>query len=311
MKKIYLVALCAMFCLGSAAQSNVENDDETTAVADSSIVGPESGDEPRVNRAENAQLAEISALLAQIKQLTLNGNGDKPDSEPVDIFKPVCGRSKFTRRHYIYQTLDISPTISTDHDPNLPETTSNGKEIDDSQIASFTGFGLNFGYSLIFVPGRIEGEQLRLNRMGFAYNIGIVASFSKQDKYGTTGSFLLKLGAEMGNGHFLGIGYDILGGYGKSTGDMYSIIYEENDDDDLADPYTEWCWQYGMQIWLRTDLLKTAISNTEMLMFARFIRSVNPEKIEGDSQKVNDKLAYDNYWKDEVWSFGIMFRYKF
>ncbi|MBR6355947.1 MAG: hypothetical protein IKR92_03725 [Alphaproteobacteria bacterium] len=258
-----------------------------------------------------AELSEVSALIAQLKELTMRDSAANALLEmPENIYKPIRGKSKFARRHHIYQTLDISPTVSTDKDPDQPDYTSNGKEVDEDQLDSPLALGLNFGYSLIFVPGREEDGQLRLNRMGFAYNVGLVASFSRQEKYGTTCNFLLKSGIETGNGHPMGIGFDVLGGYGKSAGDTYLLVYEEDDADDLATPYTEWCWQYGAQLWLRSNLLHTAVNNAEMLIFARFIRSVNPNGDELTSF-VSDKIAYENYWKDESWSFGITFRYKF
>lgn len=322
MKKLLFIALCAMFCLGSAAQNENENENEVVESAALSASAPAAPVKParkympeyreQEQQATGAQLVEVNSLIAQLKELTLNGDSlaDALD-KPTDIYKPVRGKSKFARRHHIYQTLDISPSVSVDKDPDLPEYTSNGQEVDDDQVASPTGVGLNFGYSLIFVPGHEENGQLRLNRMGFAYNVGLLASFSRQDKYGTTCNFLLKSGIETGNGHMMGIGFDVLGGYGKSAGDTYLMVYEENDEDDLATPYTEWCWQYGAQLWMRSNLLHTAIRNVEMLIFARFIRSVNPDKYPPSYIDQENKVSFENYWKDESWSFGVTFRYKF
>ena len=316
MKKLLFVAFMAMFCLGSAAQNEYESEVDEFVEVDSTEVEEQSGSKTKHtvpkqdDSAVTAQLAEVSALINQLKELTLNGGDSVVDvREFTDIYKPIRGKSKFARRHYIYQTLDISPSINHDHDSDQPEYTSKGQEVDDDQLSSPIGYGLNFGYSLYFVPGREENEQLRLNRMGVAYNLGLVFSVGKQDKYGVTCNFLLKTGIETGNGHPMGIGFDILGGYGKSTGDCYLTVYDENDEDDLAQPYTEWCWQYGAQLWLRTNLLKTAINNAEMLIFARLVRSVNPNN--GESVRIDDKTSFDNYWKEEQWSFGATFRYYF
>lgn len=324
MKKLLFITLCVMFCLCSAyAQNDYESEvDEFEEVVNDSSDVPKAKPKfarknyvPTYQQQEQdrtgAELQEISSLIAQLKELTMRGDSatNAQLEVPENIYKPIRGKSKFARRHYIYQTLDISPTVSTDKDPDQPDYTSNGKDVDEDQLDSPMALGLNFGYSLIFVPGREEDGQLRLNRMGFAYNVGLVASFSKQEKYGTTCNFLLKSGIETGNGHAMGIGFDVLGGYGKSTGDTYLTIYEEDDADDLATPYTEWCWQYGAQLWLRSNLLHTGINNAEMLIFARFVRSVNPNKDE--TFYISDNVAFDNYWKDESWSFGITLRYKF
>lgn len=323
MKKLLFIALSVMFCLGSAAQneSEYEEVDEFVEVDSTDVpipIPPKPVRKKHVptyqlqeQQQTGAQLVEVNELINRLKELTLNDDSLADALEmPENIYKPIRGKSKFARRHYIYQTLDISPTVSSDKDPDLPDYTSKGQEVDDDQLDSPLAFGLNFGYSLIFVPGREEDGQLRLNRMGFAYNVGLVASFSRQEKYGTTCNFLLKSGIETGNGHPMGIGFDVLGGYGKSAGDTYLTIYEEDDADDLATPYTEWCWQYGAQIWLRSNLLHTAVKNAEMLIFARFVRSVDPYRNE-ETFFVSDKLMFDNYWKDESWSFGITLRYKF
>ena len=320
MKKLLFIVLGTMFCLCQVnAQSEEEVDDfvevpenyngaaDTAAVVHSKHLLPPTYAEEKATL--NAQLQEVSSLISQLKDMTLKGDTAIDLSVPEYIYMPIRGKSKFSKRHYIYQTLDISPSVSGDHDPDLPEQTSNGQDVDEDQVANQTALGLNFGYSLIFVPGRVVDDQLRLNRMGFAYNVGLVASFSRQEKYGTTCNFLLKTGIEAGNGHMMGIGLDILGGYGKSSGDEYLTIYKEGDDDDLANPYTEWCWQYGAQLWLRSNLLSTAVKNSEMLIFARFVRSVNPHDY--THEHVSDSYAYDDFWKEENWMFGVTLRYKF
>ncbi len=310
-QRLLFIVLSAMFCIGSAAQNNDVNgpeseiknviDDNNSAVSDSARSHRRFEED---DQEVQVQLADVNTLLDKIRELTINGGADEPSSSIRNLV-PIKGKSKFTRRHYIYQTLDISPHVSTDRDSNLPEQTSNGKDLDESQLDSPTAFGLNFGYSLIMVPGREENDMLCLNKLGIAYNIGLLASFSRQDKYGTTCSFLAKLGFETGNGHAMGIGADFLGGYGKSNGDSYQLEYEDYERDDLADPYTAWCWQYGSQIWMRNNLLKTAMKNTEMLIFARFVRSIDPRK---DSEMIK---GYDYFWKEETWSFGIILRYTF
>lgn len=305
MKKLLLIALSAMFCLGSAAQNDeVEEVDAPTVVTKpSGNVKPVAGEKEL-----EAQLIEVSKLISKLKQITLNDTSAE-SSIPESIYKPIHGKGKFWHRHYVYQTLDISPTVTSDRDPNQPDYTSTGQEVDDDQVDSSLGLGMNFGYSLLFVPGREENGMLRLNRMGFAYNVGLVASFSKQDVYGVTCNFLLKAGVETGNQHMMGIGFDVLGGYGKSIGNIY-MLSNDADEDDLAQPYTSWCWQYGAQLWLRTNLLKTAVKNSEMLIFARMIRSALPKGY-SEYVQITNSLAFEDYWKDESWSFGVTMRYYF
>ena len=301
MKKLFLIALCAMLCFGSASAQQIDSDEVApTEIVDSTPQKPARKHVPEYVKQEDESVkAQLEALSQKLNQLLLSQ--EDTVKIPEDIYVPIKGKNKFTRRNHIYQTLDVSPTISTDKNTELPESTSNGKEIDEDQLDSPT----------VFVPGRIENDQLKLNRMGFAYNVGLVASFSRQEKYGTTCNFLLKTGIETGNGHMMGIGFDLLGGYGKSTGDTYLIVYDKNtDEDDLASPYTEWCWQYGAQLWMRCNFLQPVMKNTEMLVFARCVKSKRPGDL-NDTEFVSDTWSYDNYWKDESWSFGIIIRYKF
>ncbi len=298
MKKLLFIALCAMFCLSVNAQNEDDVAVESTATSMSSA-----------SSQFEEQLNELAALIEAYREMSLKVDSAASDSTAAKVgYVPIRGKSKFMRRHLFYQTLDVSTSLSTDNDPDLPEQTSNGQDIDVGQLDSPTSFALDFGCSWTFVPGHEEGDMLRLNPLGFAYSCGIMSMFSRQEKYGTVCSFLLKGGVETGNGHIMGIGIDILGGYGKSTGDTYKTVYKENESGKLANPYTEWCWQYGAQIWLRNNLLSTAVKNSEMLIYARFVRSANPHSA---STYTSDTLSYDDYWKGENWSFGITFRHRF
>ncbi len=297
MKKLLFIALSAMFCVSVNAQNEdgvaVENTATSVSSASSQL---------------EEQLNELAALIEAYREMSLKVDSAAADTTAAKGYVPIRGKSKFMRRNFFYQTLDISTSLATDNDPDLPEQTSNGQDIDENQLNSPTSFALNFGCSWTFVPGHEEGDMLKLNPLGFAYSCGVMAMFSKQDKYGTVCSFLLKGGIETGNGHAMGVGADIMGGYGKSTGDTYKIVYEEHDADRLATPYTEWCWQYGAQIWFRNNLLSTAVKNSEMLIYARFVRSVNPHST---STYTSDTLSYDDFWKGENWSFGVTFRHRF
>ena len=214
----------------------------------------------------------------------------------VNIKVPIKGDSKFSRKFYTYQTLEFSTIAGKDKDQSDDEAVEKSQGI--SGIINDLNVGLNVGYSMIFVPGRVVDDQLELNRFGFAFSTGLLAAFDHQDEYDVTCDFLLKLGVETGNGHALGIGLDMLLGGGKSAGAMY--------DEEVSYPYTMWCWKRGAQMWLKTNLLTTGIKNMDILAFARFVYSQNPDKDEGVA---NPELM--TLWLEESWQFGITLRYRF
>lgn len=149
--------------------------------------------------------------------------------------------------------------------------------------------------------------MLQLNQLGFAYGVGFVSSFSQSDRYGTCCSFLGKLSVELGAFHSMGLGFDLLGGGGKSPDDFFIFkngIVESEEPDKIV-PYTEWCWQYGGQIWMKVNLMGSFIKNAETLIFARLIKAVNPNVAKEASQ------YHYNAWKGETWFFGTTIRYSF
>ncbi len=176
---------------------------------------------------------------------------------------------------------------------NIPE------DIDD------TGLGLNFGYSLIFTPGHEENGQLRTNKFGFAYSLGMLASFTTSDRYGTTCDFMGKIGVETCHHRKMGIGFDFLLGYGKSPGNFFTFNNIVDDNEPLGvNPYTEWGLKYGGQLWLKTGLLGGSSSHTDVLLFARLIKAPEPSDIQEFS------LNSYNLWKAESWGFGVILRYR-
>lgn len=226
-------------------------------------------------------------------------------SDTLSIKVPLHGKSRFAQSHYIYQTAEISMLVG--HDKNRDDNDANqgatdGDSFTAPDIISGLNKGMNIGYSLIFVPGTIKNDELELNRFGFAYSTGFVAAFDRQDDYDVTCDFLFKLGVETGNGHALGVGLDGLIGGGKSSGTMYDL----NDETQTPNNYTMWCYKYGAQLWIKTNLLTTNVENSDILVFARFVDSKNPQ---------NDNLLWENGiyndWIEESWQFGVMFRYCF
>ena len=217
------------------------------------------------------------------------------------IVVPVMGKNQFTKHHLIYQELGFSTIAGKDNDRDTDsDSAPKGTDGQSSNLPNLDeqlNLGLNVDYTLKFVPGTIDGDNLVLNRLGFAYSAGIVAAFDRQDDLGITCDFMAKIGIEAGNGHALGVGLDGLIGTGKSSG----TFYLEGED---PEGFTEWCLKYGAQFWVKTNLLTTSIPNTDILMFARFIYSKDPLT----NIDLGDIYAV---WHEEAWTFGITLRYQF
>lgn len=220
--------------------------------------------------------------------------------EPVVSEPPTypLGRGLF-KKHHVEQAIEVSPSISRDK-VNQSDLLS-GQNLENFENTENTGFSIDFGYSVIFIPGYEEDSKLFLNKAGFAYSLGLIASFTRNDRYGTTCNVLLKAGIETCYNKKMGIGLDLMGGYGKSPGDIfwYKNIAEDTAPT-LITPYTLWGWEYGGQLWLKT----TTINKSDIIIFARLIMSPDP----GEIQKFS-AISY-NLWKEESWSFGIIIRYK-
>ena len=209
------------------------------------------------------------------------------------------GRGLF-KKHHIEQALELCPNISkskTSQSDLLPG--QNVDEIND------TGIGMNFGYSVIFNPGYEKDGQLHLNKAGFAYNVGFIASFSSSDRYGTICDLMAKVGFETCHNRKMGFGADFLIGYGKSAGDVffYNNILENTEPSSVS-PYTLWGKKIGGQIWIKTGLLGNALNSTDILIFARLIKAPDP----GEFGKAS--LNTYNVWREEYWSFGVIIRYR-
>ena len=308
MKKVVIIMLGMMFAVCSAyAQTNEEIEEQVidtlVTVTPQEIADVDTS--PKTEASEpvtKSDLAELSSLLTALGQKMLEE--DAPPTGPLSF--PVMGKTKFAQSHYIYQTVEVSTIAGKDKDPDNgdegEDVNHDGKNDNIPDVISNLNLGMNIGYSLIFVPGTIKGDQLEINRFGFAYSTGFIAAFDRQDNYDVTCDFLGKLGVETGNGHALGIGVDFLFGGGKSAGTIYDL-----DDEELTpEHYTMWCLKYGAQVWLKTNLFTTSIKNTDVLAFARFVHSQNPMN---DQELLNYNLV--NQWVEESWQFGVTLRYRF
>ncbi len=286
MKKLLFIALSAMFCLSVNAQDIMDEVDDFVEVTDSDVVDA-------VPRGDASQYIQPN-MLSMVQEFT-----PAMDNKPLEEQLYPLGKGLFGK-HLVEQAIELCPSVTKNKiSQSDMQVGKIPEDIDD------TGLGLNFGYSLIFVPGHEENGQLRLNKFGFAYSLGFVTSFTISDRYGTTCDFLGKIGLETCHTRKMGIGLDFLLGYGKSPGNFFTFndIVEDKEPTGVK-PYTEWGLKYGGQLWLKTGLMGGASSHTDVLLFARLIMAPNPNDIQEYS-----KYSY-NLWKKESWGFGVIRRYR-
>jgi hypothetical protein len=174
--------------------------------------------------------------------------------------------------------------------------------------------GANFGYSVVFVPGYQENDQLLLNRFGFAYSVGVIFQFDNEKKVGVTCDFLGKIGVETGFNKPIGVGVDFLFGGGKTAQavvDVTNVDFENPDVDDLIITQENlWCAKTGTQLWLRLNFLTKSVNNFDTALFTRFVYSFRPYS---DAEYAHRAEMYDEiaFWQHESWSFGFTMTYFF
>ena len=280
MKRLIFIALSAMFCFGTAAQNDVSVSEPSEAIS---------------GEMTNDALISQNSMFGMVQEFSPIGQGVVKVEEQV---YPL-GNGLF-KKHHIEQALEICPSVSKSKVSQSELLT--GEHIDE---ANDTGYGLNFGYSVVFIPGYEKDNKLHLNKAGFAYRVGFDVSFTQSDRYGTLCDFLAKAGLETCYNRNMGIGVDFLAGYGKSGGDLF--IYKnitEDDEPSSVIPYALWGTRFGGQIWVKTGFLGNTSSNADVLLFARLLKAIYPEKINEFS------VYHHNLWREENWSFGVMFRYR-
>jgi len=118
---------------------------------------------------------------------------------------------------------------------------------------------------------------------------------------------MLKLGIETGYGHNMGIGFDILLGTGKSAGDYVIYYNDDGEIESLSQPFTKWCFKRGAQFWVRTGMLGTALKNTDIRLFARYVYSQEPDP----DPDIAESPGIFTVWQEESWQFGLTFCYTF
>jgi len=227
MKSLLLIALCALFCVGSAAQNLT---DSCSNIGDNSLLSIAEGFAP---------LSSDAGLIGE--QIYPLGKG---------IFK----------KHHLEVAIEICPAISRSKVPQ--SELLSGETVEDINDSSY---GLDGGASIIFVPGYEESGKLHLNRVGLAYSAGLLVSFSSSDRYGTLCDIMGKIGLELGHNRKAGGGFDLLFGGGKGAGDVffYKNIVEDASPSKVT-PYTAWVKKIGGQLWIKTGLLN---SKTDVMVF--------------------------------------------
>lgn len=148
------------------------------------------------------------------------------------------------------------------------------------------------------------GDSLRINKMGFAFSGGFLASVANSDRYGAICNILGKTGVEIGNQHLLGFGCDFLAGYGRLPGDL--IFYEEGEeiqDGDIT-PYNQWSFIYGTQFWFKAGLVRIH-KGVDVITYVRLMKAAGSNGGVYSSPQPHIERLHKNSW-----SVGVLFRLK-
>lgn len=195
----------------------------------------------------------------------------------------------------ISQTIAIATLFGGDKD-QTDYSFTNMEDAAESIDGQATGFGTNLDYSLKIAPVK--------NPFGLALKLGFIASIDRQSDYFTMDG-LLKLGIETGYGHNVGLGIDLLFGGGKSPGYIYDLSATEIE----PVPYTDWCRKSGIQLWVRTGLIKSLIPNSQTSIFVRYIYSKEPES----QSQLQDLPEMENiylFWQEESLQVGFLIEFQ-
>ena len=272
--RLLLLIVSAMVCVNVAAQ---EEKNESQSV-----------------KIDTVSLEEVYRDLALIKESLLN------KEPPQEYYVAWNGKQK-ERGIYIYPVLDISAGVLSHKKQSTDPIETNGGSSDPS---STTSVGFEFGGTIIFVPGRVVGDSLRINKLGFAFSGGFLTSVASSDRYGAICNIIGKTGVEIGNQHFLGFGCDLLAGYGRLPGDL--ILYEDGQalkDGDIT-PYNKWSFIYGTQFWFKAGLVRIH-KGVDVITYVRLMKAVDSGSgICSSPQPHLERLHKSG------WSVGVLFRLK-
>ena len=315
--------------VSDVSESEDASDLSETPIADSTVSDGTPAEETVSFSGRSISAEDLQALIAVLNNQTGN---EKRNVLPAEnnIFVPLNKKGKFTG-HHVCQRLELSVLGGKDKsaqdyalsEMGIDQSKSEGiekagsdQEFTDNLIDKTSGFniGANFGYSVVFVPGYQEDNQLLLNRFGFAYSAGIIFQFDNDKKSGVTCDFLGKVGIETGFNKAIGVGVDFLFGGGKTAQaviDFSDVNFDDPDVDDLVITQENlWCAKAGTQLWLRLNFLTKSVKNFDTAVFTRFVYSFQPYS---EDEKNDRIISYDEipFWQNEAWSFGVTMTYFF
>lgn len=312
MKKIIFSVMFIMtFCVNGMYAQSADVDSVDVSATTSGVAGAQedssSENSQKQFKTDNFDYADV--LVSKFKNML---DANQAEEEEPDILLPLGKK----RRWFLTQRIGISVLGGSDNDLD-GDVSSNSFDQDDlsdkreTREGKFSG-GFAGEYTLSFIRGKMEEENVKLNPLGFALNTGFVTSFDKQESM--TCDLMAKLGIEAGFNHNMGFGFDFLIGTGKSKGIYYYLIdtspegQEPTDDDlDIEDePYTAWCAKFGGQLWFRTGLFSGMGKNRDIHLFVRYVYSKDPHKATEYSA-----AAFQNDWFEESWQIGLTYFYKF
>jgi hypothetical protein len=315
-RKFFAIIFMAVCASGMHAQTedvdtvniNVEVPSEELSGDNEADSSPKSSKKPKVEKKTSIDNYEYG--VASLQKFNSMAMANQKTDVPNERYFPLDGKkSKYHRVQKLYISFMGGSDNDGGDDTSCSAQNFSSDDYEDQQENFNKGnFGISIDYSFGIYPGAVDGDSIKINKYGFGYDLGLVAAFDKQDHYGITCDFLLKAGIETGYGHKMGIGFDFLGGTGKSGGMSYYLDDDLKDWDDIdSEPYSKWCLKYGAQLWIRTSLLSTGIKNSNIRLFIRYVNSLNP----GPEQEPYEGGVKLNNWLKESWQYGLQLCYEF
>jgi len=304
MKKVVVSVMLVMaFCVHSMYAQNVDSDELVATDVATDNISEDTISSQTSYKTDN--FVEAEKIIKKFQELLEKNEA----AEEKTILVPV-GKNK---RWFITQKIGMSLLGGSDNDED--DTATNGDNDNNSDTqgpGKKLNIGFNADYSVVFARGRLQEDgQVKINPLGFAFNVGLLAAFDKQDHYGMTCDLMIKLGIETGFRHKMGFGFDLLYGTGRSCGNFYYVgNFSEYGGQDVAvwsAPYTAWCEKVGGQVWVRTGILHTGFdNNNDVRLFVRYVYSKDPNK-----KSELDEFRFGREWFEESWQIGLTYCHYF
>ena len=315
--------------VSDASESEDASDLSETPIADSTVSDGTPAAETVSSASGSISAEDLQALIAVLNNQTGN---EKRNVLPAEnnIFVPFKNKGKWNG-HYVCQRLELSflgekGKSANDMASEALDITSqtDSKLTGDNSVGNYAnqlgldgaglGLGANFGYSLVFIPGSKEGDELLLNRYGFGYSVGVIVQFDNEKDAGVTCDMLGKIGIETGFNKAIGVGVDFLFGGGKTTEctiDFYDVDWTDPQIEDVeVTSESQWCGKVGAQFWVRLNFLTKSVKNFDTALFSRFVYSFRPYGEEEFNRRVNVDMELPA-WQYESWGFGFTATYFF